>query len=437
MAFTRGNLWAGLTKARQAAWLGRSVSNITKGPDLINGEALTAINAAGTGEVELIQADSDDVLRVGKAAVKPLRQTMTFHVTPTAKLLDQVFFIVPYAMTIEKIQVYYDVVNTGAFTGQVTKMADGVALASGTAVHTALDLTATARTVYTATLSTTAGVLDLVYKDRLGFDFVGSLSGCAGITVTITFSPGGKGDFAVFYKAANAEIVDQSFHLALYPKQISSILYAHTTLGTNGSAVTAHVEKDVGTEAAGGGTTVMTGTFDCKAAINTVQVGVLAATADLYRLKGGDRLSVDITGTTTALAGVVIVVLFDPDYSPADRVTVNFKEQLNADMADTTMFIADQNYEIVDAGEVHTTAFSGAVNILLTRDVVLDAPGAGTDINSGTADGFQGDGTADTVQKATFGAFQNFLLAGDRIGVDYTATTTGVGMLIAVALKPC
>jgi hypothetical protein len=478
MAFTRGNFWAACQKARKLAWLGEAVTYVQKGPDLINNESLSAIdyagtsevplikadvsdqavlsnttatvlpnnvplrayNAAGTASVDLLKLDSDNIVRIGNQAVNPLRQTMTFRITPTAKLLDQVFFIVPYAMTIEKIQVYYDVVNTGAFTAQIKKMADGVTLASGTAVHTAVDCTATARTVYTATLSTTAGVVDLAYKTRLGIDFVGSLNGCSGIVVTITFTQGGKGDFACFYKLPAAEIVDQHFHLAMYPQQIKSILYAHMTLGSDSSAVTAIVEKCTSTTAAGSGTTVQGAgaSFNCKGTINTVQVGTLAATADLYRVGPGDRLALNVSGVTTALTGVVIVVTFDPDYSPTDRVTVRFKEQLNADMADCAFFIANQKYEVIEAAEIHSTAFAGAVNLSLTRDTLLDAPGAGVDLNNVTVDGFQGDGTAETVQwvGAGWGPGQKFLLPGDRLSIDYTATTTGVGALASVVLKP-
>jgi hypothetical protein len=479
MAFTRGNLWASRTKALQQGWLGRTVTYIQKGPDLINNESLSAIdyagtseiplikgdvsdqaclsnttatvlpnnvplrayNAAGTASIDLLKLDADDVVRVGGSAGKALRQTVSFHLSPTAKMLDQVFFIAPYAMKVEKIQLFYDVVNTGAMTVQVKKMADGVTLAAGTALHTALDVTATARTVYTATLSSTAGVLDLAYKDRLGMDFSATLNGLAGVTVTITFTHGGKGDFAVFYKLPAAEITDQHFHLALYPQTIKSILYSHMTLGSDVGAVTCLVKKCTGTSAAASGTTVQGAgaSFNCKSTIDTVQVGTLAATRDLYRLAPGDRLAIDVTGTTTALTGVVIVVTFDPDQSPTDRVTVRYIEELNADMVDASFFIADQNYEILEAAEVHSTAFAGAVNLHLTRDAVLTAAGAGTKLNTVTIDGFQGDGTVETVQFVAFAGWvpgQRFLLKGDRLGVDYTAATTGIGALIAVALKP-
>src|SRR3990167_8745933 len=56
-------------KARLKLWRGETVTQIDKGPDLINNEALTAINAAGTGVVELIKADTSDQLRLGAAGV--------------------------------------------------------------------------------------------------------------------------------------------------------------------------------------------------------------------------------------------------------------------------------------------------------------------------------------------------------------------------------
>lgn len=73
MAFTRGNFWAGVTKSRQAAWLGRTVTYITKGPDLINNEALSAINAAGTGEVDIVKVNASDQIEFAGGTTNPIR----------------------------------------------------------------------------------------------------------------------------------------------------------------------------------------------------------------------------------------------------------------------------------------------------------------------------------------------------------------------------
>jgi len=50
--------------------------------------------------------------------------------------------------------------------------------------------------------------------------------------------------------------------------------------------------------------------------------------------------------------------------------------------------------------------------------------------------GFQIDGTANTVEAATFiSAGRNFLQTGDRLSLDFTATTTIVGMVCTVTLR--
>lgn len=63
MAFTdaKGNILEALKKARTLAWQGQDVSHIPKGPDLINNEALSAINYAGTSAVDLIKLSVADV----------------------------------------------------------------------------------------------------------------------------------------------------------------------------------------------------------------------------------------------------------------------------------------------------------------------------------------------------------------------------------------
>mgnify|MGYP001574382337 CR=1 FL=1 len=77
MAFTRGNFWQAVQKARKKAWLGEDVTYVQKGPDLINNESLSAINAAGTGEVELIKADGSNVTQLPNGANIPTGKTFT------------------------------------------------------------------------------------------------------------------------------------------------------------------------------------------------------------------------------------------------------------------------------------------------------------------------------------------------------------------------
>jgi hypothetical protein len=69
----------------------------------------------------------------------------------------------------------------------------------------------------------------------------------------------------------------------------------------------------VGTEAPASGTTVLSSTFDLKSTANTpvrkTAASGLTATLANRKLDTGDRLSLNYTGTLTALVGVVNIEL--------------------------------------------------------------------------------------------------------------------------------
>ena len=224
--------------------------------------------------------------------------------------------------------------------------------------------------------------------------------------------------------------------------QMKVILHGHAELIELFAEWSYGAPKAAALDAPGAGTDLLTNNtnagFDCKAAINTVQNGTLTATAASLRLAPGDRLSVDFAGTLTALAGVVVVVTLQP---VADRKAVTFTLSKNANLADQAFFIADRNYEVLAVSEVHATAGNdaGAVNLQVTRDKATDAPGAGTDLlSNNTNAGFNLKGTANTVQVGTFVDTRfNFLMAGDRLSVDFAGTlTTLAGVTVTVDLAP-
>jgi hypothetical protein len=407
-----------------------------------NGFARTAANAANTKEIEVYQVDSDDKVRIGAAAVAPARGIVSFNLATSAQLTDQVFFIAPHALKIEKIDCVYATANGAAFTATIKKVADGDALTSGVAMHTAdeFDLNSTTNTVQTATLSVVPGVTNLAYKERLGIDFTGTITSVAGLVVTITYSPGNKGEIARYCMNLNGDLADQSFFVATRPLKIAKILYVSSVKST--SACNFQVQKCAGTTAPDSGTDLLTNNtnagFDCNAVANTVQVGTLSATAANLRLAMTDRLATDFDTTKTGLAGVVCVVLFEPTY---DRKEVTYTLYKNANLVDQAFFIADRDYEVRGAYCSWGTAFAGSTNIQLTIDTAADAPGAGTDLLSmDTNAGWQADGTANTPEAATFkaacGTPSPVLLAGDRLSLDFSGTTTGVDVVATVALKP-
>ncbi len=112
---------------------------------------------------------------------------------------------------------------------------------------------------------------------------------------------------------------------------------------------------------------------------------------------------------------------------------VSVHEALNASMGNTAFFIAPRPLRVLEARAVWKTAFAGGVTI----DVVKAA--SGTDVDSGTvvlAGAFEADGTGDTVQveAAHATAATARLATSDVLGLDYSATTTGVGLAVTVTL---
>jgi len=401
-------------------------------------------NAANTGDIDMIGVDSDDKVRIGGATQNAFRDTINLPIPLNADNIDQCIFIAPYAMRITAIREIHATAGSdaGAVTLNLTKDASGVVPGAGSSLMSGtLDMKGTAATLQTATLTADKSILTLAAGDRIGANFVGVITALAGVVVTIDVIPGAKGNCVVF-RQEEMGVADCCFFIANRPLQISRIDYVHSTLGTDAGAVNLQVTKDVSTNAPGAGTDILTNNanagFNCKAAINVVQNGALAAAAATLLLAAGDRLSVDFAGTTTALAGVVVVVTFTASYDDLKDITLVAKA--NADAIDQYIFIADRSYRIVDARYVNAVAGTdgGAVNAQLTVDDGTDAPGAGVDVLSNNSSaGFNAKGTADTVEVATFiSEAVRYMLAGNRLSLDMAGvTTTLAGIVITVTVQ--
>ena len=142
----------------------------------------------------------------------------------------------------------------------------------------------------------------------------------------------------------------------------------------------------------------------------------------------------DYAGTLTALAGVIVVVTLQ---KTARRLEVTFTLSKNANLGvDQCFFIARRNYQVTDASCVFSVAAGGTSTVQLVRDTLTDAPGAGTDL-LGTA--FNLNATANTVivGSLTADARFNYLMAGDRLAVDFAnAAQSSAGVTVTVSLIP-
>ena len=113
---------------------------------------------------------------------------------------------------------------------------------------------------------------------------------------------------ATYYGAST--IADVQFWTAPVKCEVVAVREVHVTAGTDGSDVTGTIRRCQGTEAATAGDDLLGATkINLKGTALTEQTPALTSTAANLVLEAGDRLSLDVTGTTTALAGVILTVL--------------------------------------------------------------------------------------------------------------------------------
>ncbi len=112
-------------------------------------------------------------------------------VLEVAGMLDQSCFIADKIYTVTAITVIYTISEGSGTLTLIPRKQEGVeAAASGQALANAVDMTATAETLVTATLTSTGADLILAVGDRLGLDFTDDTAGVlAGLVVTFTLNP--------------------------------------------------------------------------------------------------------------------------------------------------------------------------------------------------------------------------------------------------------
>jgi hypothetical protein len=113
---------------------------------------------------------------------------------------------------------------------------------------------------------------------------------------------------ATFYGASS--IADVQFWAAPVKCQVVAVREVHAVAGNDAGDVTGTVRRCQGTEAATAGDDLLgTTKINLKGTALTEQTPALTSTTANLTLDAGDRLSLDVTGTTTTLAGVILTVL--------------------------------------------------------------------------------------------------------------------------------
>jgi hypothetical protein len=125
-------------------------------------------------------------LATGTNYVPVGRTTITYSGPAAADAVDIPIFIADRAYEVVSIKEVHGTAG-GAGAAVVAKKCTGTQAASaGAALHTgSIDLTATANTVITPTLTATAADLVLAAGDRVALDFSGTISPLAGMNVTV------------------------------------------------------------------------------------------------------------------------------------------------------------------------------------------------------------------------------------------------------------
>jgi hypothetical protein len=107
-----------------------------------------------------------------------------------------------------------------------------------------------------------------------------------------------------------SSVADVQFWTAPVKCTVVGIREVHAVAGDDAGAVTATIRRCQGTEAATAGDDLLGSTkINLKGTALTEQAPALTDTTANLTLEAGNRLSLDVTGTTTNLAGVIVTVL--------------------------------------------------------------------------------------------------------------------------------
>ena len=464
-----------LKRVMESAWGGVNVSQIDIPPIALNNEYIRAVDVAGTSTINLLKANASDQteyagavhvypsvvdLRASTSSLLSIDAAGNVAVASAANSVsiggfvgnykrvtfssqsgvtaaqNRAFWISDDNYTVVAVHEIHSTAETTAatLTGYVEKVTGTSLSGFGTSVQaTPFNYKGTANTLQSSLPSATASAIRIVAGDRLAYFRSGTTTELAGVSITVVLAPGNRNTQISCHLTA-AMSVDQTIFVANRPYTITRIDFVNQNPSTGAATVQLH--KDVSTDAPGAGTaTLLTTAFDLQTAAATVVTGVPTATAANLVLAPGDRIALNFTGTVTGLTGFLVTITLSGGVS---REEVVYHAVSNANHADSVIFLADQAYEVIASSAVWSTAGAGGNNAQLTIARGTDAPGAGTDLLAlDTNAGFQIDGTANTVEVGTYIDTRfNFLMPGDRLCVDFTATTTLVGFLTTVSLRP-
>lgn len=440
-------LRSAISAALRAPFAKRAGQNVD-GVDFARAEGMPVKfrNSADTADVNAVDVDADDTVLVADEGRYTDPRSVVLTLGVNGNQGSQNFWIAPQACRITGITEIHKTAGSdgSAVTAYVEKLTAAQAPGSGVSVMSGtFNLKGTAATKQSASLTTAhprsldglSQDIFLAAGDRLAIVTAGVLTALVGVQITVSITPGCKGALAKYHAKQTADIVTQSFFIANRPHRVVAAYAVWGTAATDSGAVTLDIFKDGSGTAAGGGTSILSAAKSVKTTANTVATLSLTATAATLQMQAGDRLSVVITGVTTALADLTVVVLFAPI---ENRKEVSFCVPATDLGSDLAIFTADRDYEVIDVSGVWGTAAT-TKNATITRDTATTAPGGGTSLlTDNTNSGLDLSASAATPVWGTLAAKRLlWMTAGDRLSLKYAGATIGslAGLCVTVSLR--
>jgi hypothetical protein len=176
-----------LWRVADNCWFGRDTSTFEQVPDILNGEYLLAVNAAGTGTVNIIGVNANNQVVSGNGTVLPTAEHFSSNFQ-AATAVSQSIYIAATTLQLAGVQIVFGTASaSGTFT--LEHLTGTQAPGSGTVMLTGtLSTAGTANTVLTGTLVATLATLQLAAGDRIGAVFAGTETGLVGLNVTVTLT---------------------------------------------------------------------------------------------------------------------------------------------------------------------------------------------------------------------------------------------------------
>lgn len=411
---------------------------------LANDQGLVAAKASNLEYLRLLRVDSSDQIRIADAFHQAPAVPIVFNLEANSKIATQAFFV--NSSDTEPLEILgadciFKTANGAALTGTITKEIDAQAPGAGVSVlASTFDLNATANTLQTlaaAGVPTTRTrfssianrAVTLNAGEQLSLSLSTAVTSLAGLSIIVWVRPALAMPPASLFLNANGDIATTGFYLNLIPGlKIRKITARFKTAGSDAGAVTLDVTKDASGTAAGGGTSVLSATQSLKATANTTYNLSLSGTAATLTMDVLDALAFKLTGTPTALAGLVISVFFENGPTGIMQISQSLWDAV---ATDRTLFIAKRWYKL-DGLAAKWGVASSSGTLRPTRESSTTAPGSGAAMGGTLSTA----ATANTPLGSVIDVgVQNHLIGnGQRISLDHGGTTTNLAGAIATLL---